>query len=84
MKKSILLFILIPLFSGVLKAQDKSKADTTISKKDIAILQRNMTAVQQQIHTFHLDAVLRDKLDSVYYVNMGIITPKPEEKKKKP
>lgn len=66
------------------KAQEKP--DTTISKKDITTLQRNMLIIQQQIHTLHIDGILRDKLDSVYQQNMFILTPKPAPKKdaKKP
>lgn len=61
----------------IVKAQQKS--DTTINKKDISTLQRNMYIIQQQLHTLHIDGILRDKLDSVYQQSMLILTPKHEK-----
>jgi hypothetical protein len=59
----------------------QTKSDTTINKKDIQTLQRNMLIIQQQIHNLHIDGILRDKLDSVYQQSFFILTPRPEPKK---
>ncbi len=61
----------------IVKAQQKP--DTTINKKDISTLQRNMYIIQQQLHTLHIDGIIRDKLDSVYQQSMLILTPKHEK-----
>lgn len=68
------------LFCSItVKAQ--SKTDTLIAKKDIATLRRNMIIIQNNLHTAHIDAVLRDKLDSVYMDNIAILAEKKNGKK---
>lgn len=40
-----------------------------------------MNIIQNNLHTAHIDAVLRDKLDSVYMDNIAILAEKKNGKK---
>jgi hypothetical protein len=68
MKKLILIFLALPL---LVSAQTK---DTLISKKDIATLTRNMYIIQTNLHKVDMSSRLRDALDSIYMVNVLILT----------
>jgi S-ribosylhomocysteine lyase LuxS involved in autoinducer biosynthesis len=69
--KKILLLSLFALCARTLKAQT-----TQIDSNEIKTISRNSTIIQQQLHGLHLDALLRDKLDSVYNQSMGILSGK--------
>lgn len=83
---SLITIAFLLLYSIGVSAQEKQ--DTTIEKKHIQTVQRNMLIIQQTIHTLHIDGVLRDKLDSVYNYNMFLLSPsvplKPKQNGKKP
>lgn len=73
MKKQILtiLSIFTVLFAT---AQTKPKRDSLkFDSVEVQTIYRNSQVIQQYLHKVSIDAALRDKLDSVYSVNVAII-----------
>lgn len=86
MKKTIILLsIAMALLGSSARAQTKKvpvpKRDSLkFDSTEVQTLYRNQQIIQQQLHLLHVDGILRDKLDSVYAVNVRIM----EDKFKKP
>lgn len=69
MNKSIKIILITILALGLLSSicDAQSKRDSIrLDTNDIKMLYRNAQIIQQTLHGVHLDAILRDKLDSVY------------------
>lgn len=61
------------------------KAQTaTIDTNEIKTLSRNALIIQQQLHTLPINALIRDKLDSVYNQTAAILQDKYRRAKTKP
>lgn len=83
MKKTFVTLLLAGIVFAVSAQDNKNKqqtADTVIQKKDVATLKQNLIIIQQQLHTVHMDGILRDRLDSVYAVSARILWPAPPVK----
>ncbi len=82
---TLLAVSLIVLAGTVSHAQTRKRDSLKFDTLEVQTLYRNQQIIQSQLHTVHLDAVLRDKLDSVYSVNVKIIEGKflkPAQQKK--
>lgn len=75
MKKNILTFVSVAIVViGSAQAQSKPKRDSLkFDTIEVQTIYRNSQIIQSNLHALHLDAILRDKLDSVYTVNAKII-----------
>jgi hypothetical protein len=78
-KLTLLLLISLPIFS---KAQAK-KDSVKIDSAEVRTLYRNSNIIQQYLHKVHIDATLRDQLDSVYNVSAAIFEKSLKKKNKK-
>ncbi len=63
--KKIIVCALFALIAFSASAQTKTDS-VKVSKTELETMYRNSNIFIQNIHVLHLDAILRDKLDSVY------------------
>lgn len=77
---AIVAILLVCAFTNKCEAQSKSDS-LKLSRTDLTTLQRNSLLIQQTIHRLSMDALLRDKLDSVYSQSAVLFD---ERLKKKP
>ncbi len=79
MKKLLLLPFLVLSLTCLAQKRDSIKFDTN----EVKTLYRNAQIIQQQLHTVHIDGILRDKLDSVYQQSVALFENKLRVKGKK-
>lgn len=74
----LIAFLVLGLLSDLFgqSKKDSIKFDST----EVRLIARNALIIQQQLHVLHLDAVLRDKLDSVYNQSAALLENKLKKK----